>query len=75
MIKILYINNNGGGFADHIDVEAETTVGQLFDQKVGVGRDGSYLIRCNRLPCSRDQILRDGDRVSFTPVKIEGAAS
>ena len=36
-------------------------------------RPENYLIRVNRQPCPRDQILREGDRVSFTPVKIEGA--
>ena len=33
-----------------------------------------YLIRVNRLPASADQKLQDGDRVSMTPTKIEGAA-
>jgi hypothetical protein len=32
-----------------------------------------YLIRVNRLPASADQILQEGDRVSMTPTKIEGA--
>ena len=33
----------------------------------------NYLIRVNRQPVSRDQVLVDGDRMSVTPTKIEGA--
>jgi hypothetical protein len=32
-----------------------------------------YLIRVNRQPAASDQVLQEGDRVSLTPVKIEGA--
>ncbi len=72
-MKILAINNNGAGYADHMEVEAGTTVQKLFSRVVPSGRAEDYLIRVNRLPSSRDQILQEGDRVSFTPVKIEGA--
>ena len=74
-MKVLYINNNGGGFADHIEIAEGTTVQQLFGQRVTSGRPEDYLIRVNRLPAAADQMLQDGDRVSFTPVKIEGAAA
>lgn len=74
-MKILYINNDGGGFANHIDVEDGTTVRDLFDQRVGRGKEHNYLIRVNRQPVSADQVLADGDRVSITPTKIEGARS
>jgi hypothetical protein len=33
----------------------------------------NYLIRVNRQPAARDQVLVEGDRVSMTPTKIEGA--
>lgn len=73
-MRILYVNNDGGGFADHIDVADGTTVEQLFQQRVhGAARD--YLIRVNRQPCTAHQVLHDGDRVTITPVKIEGAAT
>lgn len=72
-MKILFINNNGGGFADHIDVAAGSTVKQLFEQRIPGGEPANYLIRVNRLPASSDQVLQAGDRVSVTPVKIEGA--
>jgi len=71
-VRILYINNDGGGFADHIEVAEGTTIDKLFEDRVG-GKPGDYLIRVNRQPVTHDQVLREGDRVSFTPVKIEGA--
>ena len=71
-MKILYVNNDGAGFADHIEIETGTTVEQLFQQRVR-GSSGDYLIRVNRQPSAADQVLQPGDRVSFTPMKIEGA--
>ncbi len=72
-MRILFINNTGGGFADHIDIPSGTTVAALFEQRVPHGRAPDYLIRVNRQPVAPDQILLEGDRVSLTPVKIEGA--
>jgi len=73
-VKILFINNDGGGFADHIDVEEGTTVETLFSQRIANAKSENYLIRVNRQPAAANQPLQEGDRVSFTPTKIEGAA-
>ena len=70
-MRVLYINNDGGGFADHIEIAAGTTVAQLFDERVE-GRPDDYLIRVNRLPAARDQVLRENDRISFTGVPHRG---
>ena len=72
-MKILVINNDGGGFADYVDVENGTTVAQLFERQTNAKNAGNYLIRVNRQPCPQDQVLQEGDRVSITPTKIEGA--
>jgi hypothetical protein len=73
-VNILFINNDGGGFADRVDVPAGTTAAALFADRLP-GRDpADYLVRVNRLPAAADQPLADGDRVSITPTKIEGAA-
>lgn len=72
-MRILFINNDGGGFADQIDVEPETTVTQLFQQRLPHGRPQDYLIRVNRQPTNALAVLQEGDRVSITPLKIEGA--
>ena len=54
-------------------MESGTTVQQLFGQTVKSGNPENYLIRVNRLPVPQDQVLQEGDRVSVTPTKIEGA--
>ncbi|QEG41329.1 molybdopterin converting factor [Roseimaritima ulvae] len=74
-MKVLLINNDGAGFADYIDVDSGTSVGDLFAQRIGAGKEANYLIRVNRLPVARDQMLQEGDRISITPTKIEGATS
>ena len=73
-MKVLYLNNDGGGFAGHVEVEAGTTVSQFFSKQLPQGNPADYLIRVDRLPAAGNQVLTDGCRVSFTPVKIEGAA-
>ena len=45
------------------------------NQRIGTGKESNYLIRVNRQPVSADQVLVEGDRVSITPTKIEGAVS
>ena len=50
-----------------------TTVQQLFAERIPHGRPQDYLIRVNRQPVAADQVLQEGDRVSLTPTKIEGA--
>ena len=71
---ILFINNDGAGFADHVEIADGTTVEQLFAQRVPHGKASDYLIRVNRQPVPAGQVLQEGDRVSITPTKIEGAA-
>jgi hypothetical protein len=73
-MEILFINNDGGGFADKIEVPQGTTVERLFAERMPYGKSSNYLIRVNRQPASSDQVLQPGDRVSITPTKIEGAA-
>ena len=73
-MRLMYINNNGAGFADYIEVAEGTTVEVLFSEQIPGGNPHDYLIRVNRQPAAADQVLHEGDRVSFTPVKIEGAA-
>ena len=72
-MKILVINNDGGGFADYVDVPEVTTVRAMFERTVKSSSPANYLIRVNRQPVPQEQVLVEGDRVSFTPTKIEGA--
>ncbi len=74
-MKILFVNNDGGGYADYLEVADGTTVAGLFAQRIPHGQAEDYLIRVNRQPVPADQVLQEGDRVSFTPTKIEGAGA
>lgn len=72
-MHILFINNDGGGFANDIEIDDGLTVEQLFQQRLPASVPAHYLIRVNRQPTRAGQILQPDDRVSFTPVRIEGA--
>jgi hypothetical protein len=70
-MKVLFINNDGGGFAD----TWRSTKGRsgFFKREFPHGQPENYLIRVNRQPAAADQVLQDQDRVSCTATKIEGA--
>lgn len=72
-MKCLFINNEGAGFANHIDVAAGTTVQQLFSKHLPDRQAEDFLIRVNRQPASAEQVLMEGDRISMTATKIAGA--
>jgi len=73
-MRLLFINNDGGGFADYVNVTEGMTVGQFFEEQMPGRKPDDYLIRVNRQPVSRDYVLQENDRVTLTPTKIEGAA-
>ena len=73
-MRVLYINNEGGGWADYVDVPEGKTVEQFFKDKMSGRAAADYLIRVNRQPVPRDYVLQENDRVTITPVKIEGAS-
>ena len=72
-MRVLYINNDGSGFADYVNVSDSMTVDQFFNQQMPGRKPTDYLIRVNRQPVPSDYVLKDGDRVTITPTKIEGA--
>ena len=72
-MRILWIDNDGGGFADYIDVAEGIAVEEFFRHRMPGRTPQDYLIRVNRQPVARDQVLQEGDRISATPLKIEGA--
>jgi len=73
-MRLLFVNNDGGGFADYVDVTQGMTVEQFFDEKMPGRKAEDFLIRVNRQPVARDYVLKEGDRITVTPTKIEGAA-
>lgn len=74
-MRILYINNSGAGYADYLNIEQGITIDQFFKDKMPKETPADYLIRVNRQPVPRDYILQENDRVTITPLKIEGARS
>ena len=72
-MKVLYVNNLGGGYADYVNIEQGTTVDKFFSQHMPNQQASDYLIRVNRQPVPRDYVLQENDRITVTPVKIEGA--
>jgi len=72
-MRILFINNLGGGFADYINIEEGTNIEKLFKQKMPGENAEDHLIRVNRQPVPKDYVLKENDRVTITPTKIEGA--
>ena len=72
-MKILFVNNDGGGFADYVETAEGTTVEEFFNNQLPNRKSEDYLIRVNRQPVARDYVLQDGDRITMTPTKIEGA--
>ena len=73
-MKVLLLNNDGGGFADYVEAKPNITVAKFLAEHLPHSKPDDLLIRVNRQPASHDQVLQEGDRVSATPVKIQGAA-
>ncbi len=61
-MKILWINNDGGGFADYVNVSEGTTVKSFLSEKLPDCKPQDYLIRVNRQPVASDYALQEGDR-------------
>jgi len=72
-MRIMYINNAGGGFANYMNIEEGTNIEKLFKQKMEHEESADYLIRVNRQPVPKDYVLKENDRVTITPTKIDGA--
>ena len=72
-MKLLYVNNDGGGYDDFIEVTDGMTVERFFDEKMSGRKADDYLIRVNRQPVARQYVLQESDRITITPTKIAGA--
>lgn len=73
VMQILFRSSEGAGFARRVEVEEGTTIGQLFKQQMGESTDvGDFTVLVNREEVPEDQALKDGDRVSVVPAKVDG---
>jgi sulfur carrier protein ThiS len=69
-MKVLFINNKGGGFAGHTEIAEHTTVAAFFKERMG-GNPDDYLIRINRQVVPADYVChaaRKGRR--FPPAAL-----
>ena len=71
-IKISYVNNEGGGFADTLEVSAGITL-EAFFANHATGNSRDYDIKVNHMVQPADYVLKTGDRVTITPRKYAGA--
>jgi hypothetical protein len=71
MITVLYVNNEGGGFAESKPVDNGTTFGDFITRNVG-GDTSGYRIRLNNVIAQHTTVLKNGDRVVVTPIKVDG---
>ena len=72
-IDVLWLNNDGGGYAETLRVPDGTTVEQLRKKKLPEFDSENCTIRVNRDIAASSQKLRAGDRVSVTPKNVSGA--
>lgn len=73
-MRIKFINNNGGGFADEVTVPEGMSIEQFVQERIGANyRD--YNIRVNRQEVVGTETLRQGDTVSVIPVAGQVAAA
>jgi N-acetyl-anhydromuramyl-L-alanine amidase AmpD len=71
MITITFLNNDGGGFADRLQVVHGTTIGTFFQEKFD-GHSSRYQIRVNNDRVASHYVLQDEDKVAVTPTKQQG---
>ena len=74
-MKVLFINNDGAGFAGEVTVKPKTTIAAFFKKQMPKHKPDSCLIKVNRQVVKATQTLKANDRVTITPTKIEGNSS
>ena len=75
-ISVMLVDNSAGGFADRLVCPAGTEIGDFFAMH---SRQSDGQIRVNRRGTTvtvddREFVLQDGDRISVTPMKIDGGS-
>ena len=74
---ITYLNADGSGFAEKVEVPAGFSFGDFFALKKPGENASSYAIRVsrdgNKFTPEKGQLIEDGDKVSILAAKQEGA--
>lgn len=73
-MKITFINANGGGFADVMEVDDGSTVGEVFNQAGVMGSRSEYIFTVDSVRVTdMDTVVQEGQRVVISKRKIAGA--
>lgn len=83
MARVIFVNNDGGGFVERPEISETETISSFFMTKMGQGANANrYTIKVQRkqgdsyVPVedvTPDYRLQEGDRISFSPAKQVGA--
>lgn len=73
-MRVTVVNFQGAGYGELKDFADGTTVGEAFKRICGESADPlKYNITLQGLPCTPSDVIRDGEKLSFSPQNIKGA--
>ncbi len=78
MINVTLVTNDGAGLPARIPVTEGTTLEKFLEVSFeGDPNDFTIRVRANgaTVEIHNDYVLRDGDRVSMAPTKVDGASA
>ena len=71
---VTFVNNDGGGGVDELNVPNGTTVGAFIQQYMPGFNSGRHQARVNRESSNPDDILTEGDHIAVMPTKVGGGS-
>jgi hypothetical protein len=74
-MKIQVISGHGDGQIKLLEVTEGTTIAELLSAQFPDVDISMHLVRVNRLSANVEQVLSNGDRLTVTPLGIEGASA
>jgi hypothetical protein len=75
-MQVFLTSTSETGFADYVELPLGGTLGDLWNAKFEGKDPKNFVIRVERAPgdtLARSFVMQDGDRVTVTPHKFEGA--
>ena len=72
-IRVMFINHVGGGFADTVLINPETTLASFIASMMPDQSTGQLSIRVNNEIEQQSYVLQDGDKVTTTPTNLKVA--
>ncbi len=72
VMRVFLTSNEAGGFADWVECEKGTTVGDFICDNCRNSSVSNLFIRVNSNSVDSSYLLNEGDRVTATPKKFDG---